>query len=503
MWSIACLTTASSNVAHGLTEALRALLRVPDPLLRYGDHVLAAVSGGPDSLALLHALDSLRGEIGLLGLLAAHFNHGLRGQEADDDAAFVAGFCAARGIPCFVGKADVAQEAAQAHVSVQQAARTARYRFLARVAQECGASTVATAHTQDDQAETVLLHVLRGTGLDGLRGIPARRGLYVRPLLGVSRAQTEAYCAAHALLPRTDTSNSDTSHYTRNRVRHDLLPLLERDYHPGVRPALLRLAQTASADADFLQAHAQAVLGQATMAQTVSPPGLTLSRDTLRALHPALRPRVLRAALAQVRGSTENITHHHLAQIDQALLSPAETAWGMTTPTPLCHVTVRANTLTLAMPGSAAAGADSAYSAYLPLGGSAQMPGAGQCVRAELRGFSALPPPASSTAVFDALPASSAAVFDAQQVHLPSLHVRSWQPGDRLAPRGLAGHTQKVQDIFTNAKVPRHLRAQVPIVADQDGLLWVAGLAASERAQITQATQHCLVLTAAPLPSRE
>lgn len=492
MWSIACLTTASSNVSTDLIEALRVLLRVPNPLLEQGDHVLAAVSGGPDSLALLHALGSLRIDIGLLGLSAAHFNHGLRGQEADDDAAFVAGFCAARGIPCFVGKADIAQEAAQAHVSVQQAARAARYAFLARTAQECGASTVATAHTQDDQAETVLLHVLRGTGLDGLRGIPARRGIYVRPLLGVSRAQVEAYCAAHALLPRTDTSNSDTSHYARNRVRHDLLPLLERDYHPGVRSALLRLAQTASADADFLHAHAQAMLGQATMAQSVSPAGLTLSRDSLRALHPALLPRVLRAALAQVRGSTENITHHHLAQVSQALLSPAETAWGMTTPAPLCHVIVRTDTLILAMPGSAATGADSAYSAHLPLGGSAQMPRAGQCVQTELRELSALPSPASSTAV-----------FDAQQVHLPSLHVRSWRPGDRLARRGAAGRTQKVQDIFTNAKVPRHLRAQVPIVADQDGLLWVAGFAASERAQITQATQHCLVLTASPVLSRE
>lgn len=471
-------------------DALRALLRVPDPLLEYGDHVLVAVSGGPDSLALLHALDSLRIDIGLLGLSAAHFHHGLRGQEADDDAAFVADYCAARSIPCFMGKADVAREAAQAHVSVQQAARAARYAFLAQAAQQCGADKVATAHTQDDQVETVLHHILRGSGLDGLRGIPARRGIYVRPLLGVIRAQVEAYCAAHALLPRRDSSNSDLSHYTRNRIRHALLPLLERDGYPGVRPALLRLSQTASADADFLHSHAEAMLRQATLAECVSPVGLTLSRAGLRALHPALLPHVLRAALRLVRGSTENVTHQHLAQVADALLSPAEAAWGMTTPAPACHVTVRVQTVTLTLPSGAMFPSDIGYSAPLLVGGSVPMPSFGYSVQAELRPSAAMPPSSPTLEV-----------FDVRQVHLPSLHVRGWRPGDRIAPRGLAGHTQKVQDVFTNAKVPRARRAQVPIVADQDGLLWLAGFAASERGRPAQDTQQCLVLSASETAS--
>lgn len=344
-------------MALSVTDALRALVGVPDPLLEYGDHVLVAVSGGPDSLALLHALDSLRIDIGLLGLSAAHFHHGLREQEADDDAAFVADFCAARGIACIAARADVAREAAQAHVSIQQAARAARYGFLARAAQECGANKVATAHTQDDQAETVLMNVLRGTGTDGLRGIPARRGQYVRPLLGTSRADTEAYCAAHALLPRRDSSNSDPSHYTRNRVRHALLPLLEQDYHPGTREALLRLSQIAAAESDFLHAHAETALREVLLSesnsphdlsQSNSPHCLTLSRARLQALHPALLPRVLRAALGRVRGTTEQVTFHHCAQIAEALqAAPDAAAWGMTTPAPCCRIVVRAQTVTL------------------------------------------------------------------------------------------------------------------------------------------------------------
>ncbi len=468
-----------------LLDSLREALRTPDFVLQSGDHILAAVSGGPDSLSLLHALHALRSELGLRGLGAAHFHHGLRGQEADDDAAFVAQFCAARGIPCFTEKADIAALAAQRHVSLQQAARDARYAFLARAAQHCGADKVATAHTQDDQVETVLLHILRGTGLDGLRGIPARRGIYVRPMLGITRAQVEEYCAAHALSPRRDSSNSDLSHYTRNRVRHELLPLLEAQYHAGARGSLLRLSQIAGADADFLHLHAQATLREVTLDQKVSPPGLSLSRAGLRALHPALLRHVLRAALAFVRGTTEGVTSRHLAQIADALLSSAQTSWGMTTPAPICRIHARADVVTVTWQDDCPAETTSSYSIPLALGHSVKMPGEHWSVRAELSAVPAALPPAR-------LQAS----FDARQVHLPSLHVRLWRPGDRIATRGLGGHTQKLQNVFINAKVPQGSRAHVPIVADRDGLLWVAGLAASERGRLTPETRQKLVLTA-------
>ncbi len=468
-----------------LPDVLRREMHAPNPLLEAGDHVLVAVSGGPDSLALLHALHHLRAEIGLRELSAAHFNHGLRGREADGDAAFVAGFCAAHGIACYLEKADIAAEAARAHVSVQEAARTARYAFFARAAQQCGAGKVATGHTQDDQVETVLLHILRGTGLDGLRGIPARRGSYVRPLLGVTRAQVEAYCAVHALVPRRDSSNSDSSHYTRNRIRHELLPLLEQDYSPGTRNSLLRLSQIAGADADFLQTHARAVLEQVTLADSSSPARLTLSRAGLRALHPALLRHVLRAAVDEARGTTAGITHRHWEQMCAALLSPRQTGWEVTTPTPHWRIAVQGDVVTLVRQEDQPPREMSSGSVQLEMGGRTQIPGSGGWIQAALLANSPLP-----------LPTPTQAVFDARQVHLPSLHVRFWQPGDRIAPRGMAGHTKKLQDIFTNAKVPRPQRSHVPLVADQEGLLWAAGLAAAERGRVTQATQECLVLTA-------
>ncbi len=380
--------------------------------------------------------------------------------------------------------ADIARKAADAHVSTQQAARTARYAFFARAARLCGADKIATGHTQDDQVETVLLHILRGTGLDGLRGIPARRGLYVRPLLGVTRTQVESYCAAHALAPRRDSSNTDPSHYTRNRVRLELLPLLARDYHPGTRNSLLRLSQIAEADADFLQTHAEQTLEQVILTQTNSPAALTLSRARLRPLHPALLRHVLRAAIVRARGTSENITHRHWQQISDAVHSPSETPWALTLPAPLCRAVVDALTLTLSQPEDTDTPIDSSCFALPAPGDTVELPGSGQRVRAALSAISPLPPFSRDMAV-----------FDIRQVHLPTLHVRFWRTGDRIAPRGMAGHTKKLQDIFVDAHVPRRERPRVPIVADRDGLLWVAGLTAADRGHITPETRQCLVLT--------
>lgn len=319
-------------------------------LLAPGDRVLVAVSGGPDSLALLHALHSLREELGLADLQAAHLNHGLRGAESATDSAFVAAFCAARGIPCRVGTADVTAVTRQRKVSTQQAARLIRYQFLDATANAVGADKIATGHTQDDQAETVLLNILRGTGLDGLRGIPARRGRLVRPLLDVSRAEVTAYCEAHGLTPRLDASNLATDHYTRNRIRLELLPQLASDYNPGVRDALLRLSQIAARDADYLAQQALTALAEVTLA--AEPSRLVLDRVKMAPLHPSLLRHVLRAALAQFRGTGEAITHEHLELLCAAIVGERRLPFGLTTPPPPCAVKVTPRRLTFTIPSA-------------------------------------------------------------------------------------------------------------------------------------------------------
>jgi len=211
--------------------------------------VLVAVSGGADSVALLRAMRALKTG-GEGRLLAAHLNHGLRGPEADDDEAFVADLCAKLGVPCHTGRTDVEKLAAERGDGLEEAAREARYQFLTRTAAESGARYLVTAHTADDRAETILHRIVRGTGIAGLAGIARARfipeaGLtLIRPLLGVRRAELLAYLDELGQPFRQDPSNRDPR-FTRNRIRHELLPVLAQRFNPGVVDAVLRLGTLA------------------------------------------------------------------------------------------------------------------------------------------------------------------------------------------------------------------------------------------------------------------
>lgn len=320
-----------------LLDRLRALLNP-------GDLLLVAVSGGPDSLSLLHALHSLSPEIGLRGLHAAHFDHGLRGAESVADAEFVSDFCLNSGIAAHIGRGDVAARAHNAKTSKQIAARLARYEFLDEIASQIGADKIATAHTKDDQIETILLNILRGTGLQGLRGIPTQRGRYVRPMLTVSRADVLTYCDDNGLSPREDVSNKSTA-YTRNRLRLGLLPQLAREYNPAVGEALLRLGQIAERDADYLRREAERILPALTMAD--EPSRLVLDAAKLRALHPSMLRHVLRAAMLQRRGTLDGIAHDHIEPLCAAVLGQRTLPFGFTTPAPHCAIRVAPRRVTL------------------------------------------------------------------------------------------------------------------------------------------------------------
>ncbi|HZO89597.1 MAG TPA: tRNA lysidine(34) synthetase TilS [Chthonomonadaceae bacterium] len=442
-----------------------------------GQTVVVGVSGGPDSTALLHALAGLRQEWKLT-LVAAHFNHGFRGVESEADAEYVAALCARLEVPCRIERADVPAARRRLHLSAQEAARSLRHAFLRRVAGEEGAERIALAHTRDDRIETVLLNLLRGTGLEGLSGFPPVHFPLVRPLYDVSRAQVEAYCAAHVLHPRRDSSNVNLD-YRRNRIRTELLPYLAAYYNEKVDHAILRMADLAAADNEVLEGLAAEAFARVACAQTETQ--VTLDAALLRAQPIALQRRVLRQAIARVRG---HLQHIGLETLDRALEAVAQgRKWQVTLPAAeVGAVRLCCDEAAVQVVRAAAPAIPLPWRCDLAVPGRTELPQAGMAVEAWLcrTGAEAASLAAQTGALVGAGRGPLLALFYRSDVALP-LVARSWQPGDRMRPRGLGG-SKKLQDLFTDRKIPAAQRAQMPVIVDAEGrILTVLGLALDEQ----------------------
>lgn len=289
-----------------MTEKVRALAE-EFRMLPSGAVVLCAVSGGADSMCLLHLLSSLSRELGF-SVHCAHYNHSLRPVDADRDEEFVRRWCEEHGIPFACGRGDVAAVSEKTGRGVEETAREMRYAFLEETARQIGASRIATAHTADDNAETLLLNLARGAGLQGMCAITPRRGMIVRPLLQVTRLQVEEYCAQHELPFVTDITNADEE-YTRNFVRRQIVPLL-RQVNPRAVEHMSSAIGKVRADHQYLNSLA----GEMISHTKEVPYGLTINADELAALPEVLASRVVRLMMERVKGTT-NCAEVHVAAV--------------------------------------------------------------------------------------------------------------------------------------------------------------------------------------------
>ena len=445
-----------------------------------GRPVIAAVSGGPDSLCLLEVL-----RLAGYPLVVAHFNHRLR-PEADGEAAAVAGRARTLGLPIETEAADVGTYAAANGLSVEEAARTLRYRFLFAAARKHAAQAVAVGHTADDQVETVLMHFLRGAGLDGLKGMEARTHLpafdaeirLVRPLLGWWRADTEGYCRDHGLQPAYDASNADPA-YFRNRLRHALIPELEK-YSPRFKDNLLRTARVLQGDHALLREVADAAWGRAVQASGEG--WVAFERKVLAEAQTGLRRALIRRGAQTLRPESRDFGFAAVRRAEDFLAAPAGDTLDF------------GNGLYFLVEGERVYLA--AYEADLPAAHWPQTQGEHGL---DLPGAVELGDGWQLSAETAAIPQALAKVrgnADPYQAWLDAdftgdrLTVRNAPPGTRFQPLGMNGQSLKLSDLYVNVKLPRRARRKWPVVFAGSVPIWVPGYRLAESVRVTEKTER-------------
>ena len=446
-------------------------------LLRRGDRVVVALSGGSDSVALLRLLGELEqaGELTVAG--AAHLNHQLRA-ESDRDEQFCRGIAQGLGIPFRSEAVDVRARAGREGLSIEDAGRRARYEFFERVADDLQADAIATGHTKDDQAETFLLRLLRGAGPRGLAGIHPRVGRVVRPLVDISRDELRSYLASIGQTYCEDVSNADVS-IPRNRVRHELLPLLQERFSPSIKDVLAREAAIARRDEDRL--HQEAIdLAASVVLRGETGDTVEVDRSALCALHPAIAVRVARLAWHQVAPGRFVGFDHIERLLEFARHADGPGALSL----PGLHAVRRGPALVL----SEAPPRPFANSSQVLL----SIPG-----EAFFSGWavSATSCPTLDQSTLRGLERWEAAV-DARKV-TSALTVRSRRRGDRFRPLGMGGREKKLQDFLVDRKVARDRRDSLPLVVDEmNRIVWIVGEAVSEDFRVTDPSQAVIFLKA-------
>ena len=475
-----------------LQERVRAFIEERE-LLRPRLGLVVGVSGGPDSLCLLDVLHHLAADWSLI-LHVAHLNHDLR-PEAADEAQFVRAEAERRSLSFHTETADVRGHAQEYKRSIEEAARELRYAFLARVAVTVGVETIAVAHTADDQAETVLMHFLRGSGLAGLRGMlpktevggqklevgvsdlrpPTSDLQIIRPLLTTTRAEVIAYCAERGLRPVYDATNQDTT-YFRNRLRHELLPEMET-YNPNIRAVLARMAEVVAGEYEVLQEVIKDLWKRVVRAE-----GLHVEYD---------RERWLTLTVPEQRALLREAVHRLRPDERDVDFTPLERAVRFSrkaTPGRSCDV-LGGLRLKITSKAVILSSWDYHPDVDLPLiDSTGSLPQHWEFVMESLN------PGSWSLAQIHANTDQWCAYVDARKFPSTSVRLRTRWPGYRFQPLGMGGHSMKVSDVFVNAKVEESLRDRWPLVLSFDQVVWVASLRLDERYKVTEETQTVLRL---------
>jgi tRNA(Ile)-lysidine synthase len=468
-----------------MTENIESILKNECGLVK-DRPIIVGVSGGPDSLCLLETLR----QAGYL-IIVGHFNHQLRPEASQDDARMVEQTASRLMLGCHIDGADVRVYADQEKLSIEEAARNLRYRFLFKLARERNAQAVAVGHTADDQVETILMHFLRGSALSGLKGMSYRSIIktfdseipIVRPLLDVWREETVVYCAANGLRPHYDSSN-DSVDFQRNRIRHLLIPNLE-SYNPKFREALLRMSQSLKGDYALLMETLETAWQEAVLdvdehsvtfdADSLSRHSLGLQRNLVKHAMQTLNPAVdvSFSTLERATHVINNPSHFSRADLKSGLRMFRESN----------HLYIC--TLEAELPFNLWPQLTGLVFAPISIPSQTELAG-GWKFNCERWGMPVL---AREQARQNEDPFQ--VWLDVENLEKP-LQLRARRPGDQFSPLGLDGHTQKLSDFFVNVKMPQRARENWPLLCAGDEIIWVPGYRPAHSYRLTEATKNVL-----------
>lgn len=443
-------------------------------MLKDGDKVIVGVSGGPDSMCLLHVLLRLRERFSL-ELIAAHVNHGLRGKDADEDEKYVEEFCGLNDVEFRCVKEDIHKISAERNVSDETAGREVRYEFFEKLKREKAADKIAIAHNLNDQAETVLMRIMRGTGLEGLAGIkPVRDGVYIRPLLGCSRSEIEEYCTRNGINPRIDKTNFE-SIYARNKIRLELIPYIEKNFNKDIINVLNRLAASSKVDSEYLEQETEKKYKKYCKNEESK---VIITKEAFLE-HEAVSTRLIRMAFSLVLGNLRNFERLHIYQV----IDLQRNGTGKK----------------LMLPNGV-----TAFNNYgdisIYLNGDAEEPASGKTgVYKLLRGVNSIKELGLRVTV-EEYPAEAACseknefvkYFDSSKAE-GDITLRFRKPGDKFNPLGMAG-SKKLKDIFIDMKVPQDKRDRTPLICFGGKIAWVVGFKASNWSKADKSTKNIIMI---------
>ena len=438
------------------------------------EKIILAVSGGPDSIALLYLMNELQGEL-KCSFHIAHLNHQLRGEESDADAQFVIEQAQKLNIPITVESIDV-KEMIMSRESLESGARRIRYDFYERVMSATKANKVAQGHTADDQVETVLMRLLRGSGSQGLSGIPPiRDNKYIRPLIEISREEIEEYLDTINITPRWDSSNLSTE-YERNKIRHELLPLIENEYSPNIRNILQQTADILRADDDFLADLTKQAMDTCIKQDKKS---LIINIPIFKNQHIAIQRRILRLAIESLLGDLLRYDFDHIKNLLD-LINKRQSGKSISLPRGIIAEKSYEN-LIIRIENRQSEIDDYNYLIKVP--GVTDIPELELSVITKLEQMDKFE---YSKNIYEK-------TFDYDKI-TGEIYLRSRRNGDRFQPLGMSG-TKKTKNIFIDEKIPKSIRNNIPILVDGNNILWIIGYKISDRVKITTETKTRLIVT--------